>query len=88
METRRTLPDGAYEALKGLKAQAGAAMMLLPGDNKAEGRKALKAAHAQMSANDEWVKKIFKAIMNGDGKTTMDSADEEWLEKTFARPAI
>lgn len=87
METIRTLPEGAYNALNALKAQAGAAMMLLPGDNKVEGRKALKAAHSDMSANEDWVKKIFKAIMKGDGQTTIVSADAAWLEKTFAPPA-
>ncbi|GAB0154690.1 hypothetical protein [Marinobacterium sp. BA1] len=81
--SRQKLPDGAYAALEGLKAQADAAMMMVPGKNKAEGKKALAVAHAKIAANEEWAKKIVNAIMIGDGQKTVATADSEWLERTF-----
>jgi RNA-splicing ligase RtcB len=85
------LPDGAYAALEGLKAQAGAAMLMLPGtprEEAAKGKKALKAAHAQIAANEPWAKKIMNALMKasraGDRQITVVTADAAWLERTFA----
>ncbi|EPG9766629.1 hypothetical protein M0K88_004894 [Escherichia coli] len=84
MEGKHKLPDGAYEALAGLKAQAGAAMLLLPGNDVAKGKKVLKIAHAQIAANEVWVKKIVSAILGGDVQTTVATADDAWLERTFS----
>lgn len=86
--SKQKLPDGAYAALNGLKAQAGAAMLMLPGRNKAGGKNALANAHAQIAANEVWAKKIVKALMSSGGQTTVDSADAEWLERTFAESAV
>lgn len=85
--TTQKLPEGAYAALAGLKAQAGAAMMMLPGEDQAAGRKALAAAHVQISQNEAWAKKIVKALMAGKEQATVDTADAEWLERTFAEPS-
>lgn len=81
------LPESAYAALAGLKAQAGAAMMMLPGEDLAAGKKALEAAHAQISQNEIWARKIVNAIIAGKGQVTVDTADDEWLERTFAEPS-
>ncbi|MFG6179704.1 hypothetical protein ACGTN6_20940 [Halomonas sp. THAF12] len=80
----RKLPDGAYAALEGLQGQAKAAMAMLPGQDKAEAKEALRAAQAKMAANEEWTRKIVKALMSGDGTTTTETADAAWLERTFA----
>lgn len=84
----KKLPESAYAALAGLKAQAGAAMMMLPGEDLAAGKKALAAAHAQIAQNETWAKKIVKELMAGNGQTTADTADDEWLERTFVEPSV
>lgn len=84
MEAKQKLPDGAYEALAGLKAQAGAAMLMLPGNDVEKGKKALKTAHAQIAANEVWAKKIVSVILSGDGQITVATADDAWLERTFS----
>ncbi|MDL4860730.1 hypothetical protein NPJ88_000135 [Halomonas elongata] len=81
--SNRRLPDGAYVALEGLQGQAAAAMVL-PDQDKAEAREALKAAQAKMAQNEEWTRKIVKALTAGDGATTVETADATWLERTFA----
>lgn len=88
--SERKLPDGAYSALEGLQAQAKVAMTLLPGSDKAqisEAKEKMSAAHSKMAQNDEWTKKIVKALMAGDGTTTAATADAAWLERTFAQNA-
>ncbi len=87
MATQR-LPDGAYAALAGLKAQAGAALIMLPGEDIGAGRKALAAAHAQIAQHEDWAKKIVKALMASKGQITVETADSEWLERAFAEPSI
>lgn len=87
MSVKKLLPEGAYAALEGLKAQADAAMLMLPGESKTEGEKALAAAHAQIAENAVWARRIVAAIMAGDEKTTVVSVDAEWLERTFADPS-
>ncbi|MDH4602323.1 hypothetical protein [Pseudomonas syringae] len=90
METKRKLPESAYAALEGLKAQAGAATLMLPGNDVKEGKKALKTAHAQMAANINWVDKIIKAISAAHSENTeltVVTADAEWLEQTFGEAA-
>jgi hypothetical protein len=86
MEAKIKLPEGAYAALEGLKAQASAAVRMFPGNNVVEGKKALKTAHAQIAANEVWAKKIMRAILAGDGKTTVETADAAWLERIFSEP--
>jgi len=86
--TTHKLPEGAYAALAGLKAQAGAAMMMLPGEDLTAGKKALAAAHGQIAQHETWAKKIVKALMASKGQTTVDTADAEWLERTFAEPSV
>lgn len=81
------LPEGAYAALEGLKAQAGAAMQMFPtndGKTKADGKKALTVAHGQIAANEQWAKKIYRALSAAGGEHTVVSVDAEWLERTFA----
>lgn len=80
------LPKGAYAALEGLKAQAGAATATLPGNDSktvAAGRKALASAHAQMTKHSVWVNKIVKALMNNKSDVTVQTADADWLARTF-----
>ncbi|WP_115855678.1 hypothetical protein [Kushneria indalinina] len=73
--SNRKLPDGAYVALEGLQGQAKAAMAMLPGQDKTQAREALGVAQAKMAANEEWTRKIVKALMSGDGTTTAETAD-------------
>lgn len=83
----RKLPDGAYDALEGLKAQADAAMMTFPTNDaktKAKGKKALAVAHDQIAANEQWAKKIHRALIAAGGELTVVSVDTEWLERTFS----
>lgn len=80
------LPKGAYAALEGLQAQASAAAALLSADSseaKAAGRKALAAAHAQITDHLVWVKKIIKALNNTTG-ITVQEVDAEWMAQTFS----
>ncbi|WP_193092294.1 hypothetical protein [Halomonas colorata] len=85
--THRKLPEGAYAALEGLQGQAKAAMAMLPGQDKAQAREALRAAQAKMAENEEWTRKIVKALTAGDGATTVETVDATWLERTFAETA-
>ena len=83
----RKLPDGAYAALAGLKAQADAAMMTFPTNNaetKAKGKKALALAHVQIAENEQWATKIYRALRVAGGELTVVSVDAEWLERTFS----
>lgn len=82
------LPEGAYAALEGLKAQADAAMMMLPGGDVAAGKKSLAAAHAQIAQHEAWAKKIIKALMASKGQVTVVTADAKWLEHTFAESVV
>lgn len=78
----RTLPDGAYEALEGLKAQAEAAILMMT--DKDSGKAKLRLAHSKMSANDSWTRKIIRAIMTSSDKRTIDTVDNVWLEEKFS----
>lgn len=76
------LPSGAYAALEGLKAQAEAAMQMVPTNDKAAraaGKKALGAAQAIMKANEEWVSLIVR-VLRLEGKC-LDEVDVQWLER-------
>lgn len=80
------LPRGAYAALEGLKAQAEAITATLPGSDPktaVAGRKALSAAHRQMTENRAWVSKIFTALVNDKSGITVQTADADWLAQTF-----
>ncbi|WP_326430377.1 hypothetical protein VQ574_20800 (plasmid) [Stutzerimonas frequens] len=77
------LPEAAYAALDALKAQAGAAMMMLPGKDKTEGRTVLAVAHAQMEEHEVWTRKIVRALLSGKGQTNIETVDAEWLVRTF-----
>lgn len=83
----RALPEGAYEALEGLKEQATIATELLPSSGKSEiadAKHRMGVAQAKMAANEDWTKLIVQALMRGDGMVTAATADEHWLERTFA----
>lgn len=80
----QSLPASAYAALEGLKEQADAAMQMLPGQDKAAGKAALEAAQEKMARNEPWTRKIVRAILAGDGETTIVTADIAWLERTFS----
>lgn len=82
--SERILPDGAYDALKGLKSQAEAAMQMLPGGDKTEAKKALNDAHRLISSNQVWVKRIIKALMQEKGEITVPEVTNEWLENRFS----
>ena len=81
--SKRTLPDGAYDALQGLKAQADAAMQMTPGGDKIQAKHALGDAHRLITSNEIWVKRIIKALMHEKGKITVPDATNEWLESKF-----
>lgn len=53
------------------------ACFMRPGMSRAEGKKALAAAQAQIAANETWAKRIAKALMSGDGQTTVETADAD-----------
>ena len=82
--SKRILPDGAYDALQGLKSQADAAMQMLPGGDKIQAKQALSDAHRLIASNEIWVKRIMKALMQEKGKITVPDATNEWLESKFA----
>ncbi|MFK4136665.1 hypothetical protein ACI2KR_31005 [Pseudomonas luteola] len=77
--TTRMLPEGAYLALEGLKAQAKACM--LPKD---EQKPALAAAQLKMMQNDIWTKTIVKELLKGKNGHTINTIDDQWLEDVFA----
>ncbi len=65
-------------------------MLMLPGESResqAEGKRALAAAHARIRENEAWATQIVKTIMTGSEQISIDSADAEWLERTFADPS-
>lgn len=81
------LPEGAYAALEGLKAQAGAAIQMFPtndAETKKQGKAALAVAHGKIAANDQWATKIYRALSVAGGEHTVVSVDDKWLERTFA----
>lgn len=81
------LPEGAYAALEGFKAQAVAAMQMFPTNDTEtikQGKKALAVAHGKIAANDQWANKIYQALKASGGEHTVVSVDNKWLERTFA----
>ena len=80
-----TLPRGAYSALEGLQAQAKAAMMMYPTndkDTRKAGKQALREAQVIMRANEDWVVKIMQ-VLRLEGKC-LDEIDAPWLERKMS----
>lgn len=80
-----TLAPGAYAALEGLQAQAKAAMMMYPTndkDTRKAGKQALREAQVIMHANEAWVTKIMQ-VLRLYGKC-LDEIDAPWLERKMS----
>ncbi|AXH59615.1 hypothetical protein [Pseudomonas amygdali] len=79
------LPAGAYAALEGLQAQAKAAMMMYPTndkDTRKAGKQALREAQSTMHVNEAWVSKIMQ-VLRLHGKC-LDQIDAQWLERKMS----
>lgn len=80
-----TLPPAAFAALEGLQAQAKAAMMMFPTNDKETrkaGKQALREAQVIMRANEAWVLKITQ-FLRLHGKC-LDEIDAPWLERKMS----
>ncbi|WP_338924494.1 hypothetical protein V0M98_33305 (plasmid) [Pseudomonas silesiensis] len=78
----KILPEQAYEALKGLKAQVAAVNDQI--EKRHQCRKALSEAHQVMEENEPWTSAIVRKLMINKEGLTIEAVDDAWLEKVFA----
>jgi hypothetical protein len=78
----KSLPEQAYNALKGLKAQAAAVNDQIEKGHQC--RKALSEAQQLMAASQPWTSAIVKKLMSSKEPLSVEDVDDAWLEKVFA----
>jgi hypothetical protein len=77
----KILPEQAYNALRGLKAQAAAVNEQIEQGHQC--RKALGEAQRLMAANQPWTSAIVKKLSNSKDGLSVEEIDDAWLEKIF-----
>jgi hypothetical protein len=78
----KILPEQAYNALKGLKAQAAAVNDQIQKPHQC--RKALSEAQQLMAVSQPWTSAIVKKLSNSKEGLSVEDIDDAWLEKVFA----
>lgn len=78
----KILPEQAYNALRGLKAQAAAVNEQIAQGNNC--RRAMSEAQQLMAASQPWTSLIVKRITSYKEGLSVEDIDDAWLEKTFA----